>query len=90
MDKIKNIFFFASTFRKITVEGLVNQLIKKFWPKRHSNGILLVDRNGPKTVSLLKAASSVTYNLLILELMFLFFKNTVKKTKIQIYILPIS
>ena len=29
---------------------------------------------------LLKAAKSVTFDLLILELMFLFFKNTVKKT----------
>ena len=37
-----------------------------------------------------KAAKSVTFDLLILELMFLFFKNTVKKTKIQVYILPIS
>ena len=37
MDKIKKIilvikFYFFSTFRKITVGGLVNQLIKKFWP----------------------------------------------------------
>ena len=38
----------------------------------------------------LKAAMSVTFDLLTLELMFLFFKNTVKKTKIQVYILPIS
>ena len=37
-----------------------------------------------------KAAYSVTFDLLILELMFLFFKNTVKKTKIQVYILPLS
>ena len=37
-----------------------------------------------------KAAYSVTFDLLLLELMFLFFKNTVKKTKIQAYILPIS
>ena len=29
-----------------------------------------------------KAAYSVTFDLLILEFMFLFFKNTVKKTKI--------
>ena len=38
----------------------------------------------------IKAAQSVTFDILILELMFLFFKNTVKKTKIQVYILPIS
>ena len=34
-DKIKKIFFeiiLVSTFRKITVGGFVNQLIKKFWP----------------------------------------------------------
>ena len=37
-----------------------------------------------------KAAYSVTFDLLILELMFLFFKNTVKKTKIKVYILQIS
>ena len=36
------------------------------------------------------AVTSVTFDLLILELMFLFFKNTVKKTKIQVYILLIS
>ena len=36
----------------------------------------------------IKAAYSVTFDLLILELMFLFFKNTVTKTKIQVYILP--
>ena len=38
MDKIKTIileikFYFFSTFMKITVEGFVNQLIQKFWPK---------------------------------------------------------
>ena len=33
-----------------------------------------------------KAAKSVTFDLLILELMFLFFKNTVNKAKIQVYI----
>ena len=34
MDKIKKYFrIFFSTFRKITVGGFVNQLIKKFWPK---------------------------------------------------------
>ena len=38
----------------------------------------------------LKLHKSVTFDLLIFELMFLFFKNTVKKTKIQVYILPIS
>ena len=37
MDKIKNLileikFYFFSTFRKFTVGGFVNQLIKKFWP----------------------------------------------------------
>ena len=32
-----------------------------------------------------KAAESVTFDLLIFEIMFLFFKNTVK-TKIQVYI----
>ena len=36
MDKIKKKieikFYFFSTFRKITVVGFVNQLIKKFWP----------------------------------------------------------
>ena len=37
-----------------------------------------------------KAAKSVTFDLLIFEIMFLIFKNTVKKTKIQVYILPIS
>ena len=31
----------------------------------------------------LKAAYSVTFDLLILELMFLFFKNTVKKLKFR-------
>ena len=30
-----------------------------------------------------KAAQSVTFDLLILELMFLFFKNTVKKLKFR-------
>ena len=37
-DKIKKIFlkyFFFSTFQKITVGGLVYQLIKKIWPKLH-------------------------------------------------------
>ena len=33
--------------------------------------------------SILKAAYSVTFDLLILELMFLFFKNTVKKLKFR-------
>ena len=33
-----------------------------------------------------KGAQSVTFDLLILEIMFLIFKNTVKKTKIQVYI----
>ena len=33
----------------------------------------------------LKAAYSVTFDLLILELMFLFFKNTVKKLKFSIH-----
>ena len=33
--------------------------------------------------------SSVVHKI-ILELMFLFFKNTVKKIKIQVYTLPIS
>ena len=37
-----------------------------------------------------KAAQSVTFDLLSFEKMFLFFKNTVKKTKIHVYILPIS
>ena len=37
MDKIKKVFlenkfYFFPTFRKITVEGFVNQLIKIFWP----------------------------------------------------------
>ena len=37
MAKIKKIileikFYFFSTFQKFTVGGLVNQLIKKFWP----------------------------------------------------------
>ena len=32
----------------------------------------------------LKAAYSVTFDILILELMFLFFKNTVKKSKIKV------
>ena len=32
---------------------------------------------------LLKAAKSVTFDLLILELVFLFFKNTVKKLKFR-------
>ena len=39
---------------------------------------------------LFKATQSVTFDLLIFEIMFIFFKNTVKKTKIQVYILPIS
>ena len=32
---------------------------------------------------MVKAALSVTFDLLILELMFLFFKNTVKKLKFR-------
>ena len=36
VDKIKIIleikFYFLTTFRKITVGGVVNQLITKFWP----------------------------------------------------------
>ena len=46
--------------------------------------------NGDSSLTRLKAAYSATFDLLILELMFLFFKNTVKTTKIQVYILPIS
>ena len=42
-----------------------------------------------RDAGLVKAAKFVTFDLLILELMFLFFKNTVKKAKIQVYILPI-
>ena len=38
-----------------------------------------------------EAASSVTFDLLIIEMMFLFFKNKVKMyTKIKVYILPFS
>ena len=39
---------------------------------------------------LFKATLSVTFDLLFFEIVFLFFKNTAKKTKIQVYILPIS
>ena len=35
-----------------------------------------------------KAAQSVTFDILILKIMFLFFKNTVKKNQIQVNILP--
>ena len=38
----------------------------------------------------IKAAKSVTFDLLILEIKFLFFKNTVKNTQIQVNILPFS
>ena len=37
-----------------------------------------------------KAAQSVTFDILILEIKFLFFKNTVKNTQIQVNILPFS
>ena len=32
-NKLEIEFYFFSTFRKITVGGFVNQLIKKFWPE---------------------------------------------------------
>ena len=41
-------------------------------------------------LNLLNELGKRDFDLLIFELMFLFFKNTVKKTKIQVYILPIS
>ena len=39
--KIKKItseikFYFLTTFRKITIGGFVNQLIKEFWPEEES------------------------------------------------------
>ena len=47
----KNLEFFFSTFRKITVGGFVNQLIKKFWPKRVSANV---------TVSMLGSLSGLS------------------------------
>ena len=42
MDKKKKKFrIFFSTFRKITVGGFVNQLIKKFWPKQDTFDIFI-------------------------------------------------
>ena len=38
----------------------------------------------------IKAAKSVTFDLLISKIKFLFFKNTVKNTQIQVNILPFS
>ena len=38
----------------------------------------------------IKVAKSVTFDLLVLEIKFLFFKNTVKKNQIQVNILPFS
>ena len=37
-----------------------------------------------------KAAQSVTFDILILEIKFLFFKNTVKNIQIQVNMLPFS
>ena len=37
----------------------------------------------PRQISKLKAALSVTFDLLIFEIVFLFFKNTVKKLKFR-------
>ena len=53
--------------------------------------VLVIENTGKSNLNLhLKAAYSVSFDLLILEIMFLIFKNTVKKSKIQVYILPIS
>ena len=43
---------------------------------------LIADLNNKEYASI-KAAYSVTFDLLILELMFLFFKNTVNKLKFK-------
>ena len=46
--------------------------------------------NHLKVRSFLKAAESVTFDLLIFEVKFLFFKNTKKKPQIHVKILPFS
>ena len=69
-DKVQDIihkagkaFIVKSEVRKIT--KVINQLISR---KSNLNSI----------IQNMKAAQSATFDLLILELMFLFFKNTVK------------
>ena len=52
-------FYFFSTFRKITVGGFVNQLIKKFWPK-HSAHVLPLQQLNVQTRSQLKLKKFTT------------------------------
>ena len=84
-------FFFVFFLVSLCVK--VPQVMKKINPHKFfdkfSQGPAR-DQPGTKIAIMIKAALSVTFGLFILGLMFLFFKNTVKKTKIQVYILPIS
>ena len=58
-------------------------LFRNEFDKLNNTGAQMLDPIYRMTLTLLKAALSVTFDLLILKIMFLFYKNTVKILKFR-------